>query len=113
MQADPAACLVDRDLVVVADDHQLGVSDEREEDEGPGQNQRLCLRMGVPLSDDVNAGYGRTTLLASTPIFSTSASIRSPALRKFPVAAPTPSGVPVAMMSPGSSVMARESTSMH
>src|SRR6266478_8325749 len=57
--------------------------------------------------------YGRTTLLASTPIFSTSASMRSPALRKLPVAAPTPSGVPVAMMSPGRSVMASDSTSMH
>ncbi len=61
----------------------------------------------------VSAGYGRTTLFASTPIFSTSASMRSPALRKLPVAAPTPSGVPVAMMSPGSTVMPRERTSMH
>jgi hypothetical protein len=59
------------------------------------------------------AGYGRTTLFASTPIFSTSASMRSPALRKLPVAAPTPSGVPVAMMSPASTVMPRERTSMH
>ncbi len=61
----------------------------------------------------VGLDYGRTTLFASTPIFSTSASMRSPALRKLPVAAPTPSGVPVAMMSPGSTVMLRERTSMH
>ena len=45
--------------------------------------------------------YGRTTLLARMPMPSTSASMRSPARRKLPVAAPTPSGVPVAMMSPG------------
>jgi hypothetical protein len=44
---------------------------------------------------------------------STSASMRSPARRNVPVAAPTPSGVPVAMMSPGRSVMPCESTSMH
>src|SRR5207244_7903551 len=61
----------------------------------------------------VSAGYGRTTLFASTPIFSTSASMRSPALRKLPVAAPTPSGVPVATMSPGSTVLPREGPSVH
>ena len=35
---------------------------------------------------------------------STSASILSPALRNLPSAAPTPSGVPVAMTSPGRTV---------
>src|SRR6266508_2080577 len=77
---------------------------------------RLALRPGGGVGRGrrpLRVSYGLTILLARTPIPSTSASTRSPALRKFPVAAPTPSGVPVAMMSPGKSVMAWESTSMH
>ena len=35
----------------------------------------------VSLFGEVRADYGRTTRLASTPIFSTSASMRSPAFR--------------------------------
>jgi hypothetical protein len=44
---------------------------------------------------------------------STSASILSPFLRNLPSAAPTPSGVPVAMTSPGSRVKPCESTAIH
>src|SRR3989442_38196 len=44
---------------------------------------------------------------------STSASSLSPFLRNLPSAAPTPSGVPVAITSPGSSVKPCESTAMH
>src|SRR5207249_11868109 len=55
---------------------------------------------------------GAMTQLARTPIFSISASTRSPALRNLPSAAPTPSGVPVAMTSPGKSVKPCESTAM-
>src|SRR4029450_531910 len=56
---------------------------------------------------------GSATLLVSTPTRSTSASIESPAWRNLPRAAPTPSGVPVAMTSPGSSVNPAERTAMH
>src|SRR3989454_5762307 len=56
---------------------------------------------------------GAMTRLARTPIFSISASTRSPALRNLPSAATTPSGVPVAMTSPGKSVKPCESTAMH
>src|SRR5208337_355075 len=41
---------------------------------------------------------------SSIPIGAIVARIRSPGLRNVPVAEPTPDGVPVAMMSPGSSV---------
>src|SRR5204862_1612658 len=57
-------------------------------------------------------GQAPATLLASTPIFSTSASILSPAFRNLPSAAPTPSGVPVAMTSPGRIVKPWERTAM-
>src|SRR5207244_10885853 len=56
----------------------------------------------------VSAGYGRTTLFASTPIFSTSASMRSQSLTKLTVAALPPPRVPGAMMSAWVTVMPRE-----
>src|SRR5208282_472696 len=45
-----------------------------------------------------------STGFSSIPIGAIVARIRSPGLRNVPVAEPTPDGVPVAMMSPGSSV---------
>ena len=45
-----------------------------------------------------------STGFSSIPIGTIVARTRSPGLRNVPVAEPTPEGVPVAMMSPGSSV---------
>src|SRR6185503_20944752 len=75
-----------RGVVVVAADRALYVADE---------------------------AHGATTLLASTPMRSTSASILSPAFKNLPSAAPTPSGVPVAMTSPGWIVKPCDRTAMH
>src|SRR5262249_5753942 len=63
--------------------------------------------------DQPPMSHAAAILLARTPIRSTSASIRSPTFRKLPLAAPTPSGVPVAMTSPGARVKPCERTSMH
>src|SRR6202008_3706759 len=58
--------------------------------------------------------FSSTIGLASTPIFSTSTSTLSPAFIQAGgfLAGATPDGVPVAMMSPGSSVMNSERYSM-
>src|SRR6185295_9081618 len=58
--------------------------------------------------------YCPATGLARTPRPSISTSIRSPGLRKTGGlrANPTPAGVPVEIMSPGSSVMKRETNSI-
>src|SRR5205809_464199 len=47
---DRLARLVERQLVVVPDDHQLGIRDEGQEDEGEGEGQRLCrAHAGSPI----------------------------------------------------------------
>src|ERR1035441_7805262 len=53
--------------------------------------------------------YSARTGLTTAPSPSISTSTTSPALRKLLRLAPTPDGVPVAMMSPGTSVIVRDS----
>src|SRR5690348_3560685 len=55
------------------------------------------------------AAHSLRTGLTSVPSPSISTSTVSPPRRKRPWIAPTPAGVPVAIMSPGSKVMVRES----
>src|SRR5262245_2341184 len=76
-------------------------------------DRSLDNRRGRP-SGRPSRTYAATTRLRRMPIPSTSVSITSPTCSHScgvrPI--PTPSGVPVEMMSPGSSVQPRDSTSM-
>ncbi len=70
---------------------------------GRGSSSRSCSRQAK------ETRYSARTGFASRPSPATSTSTVSPGRRKRPLLAPTPAGVPVAMMSPGRSVSVRES----
>src|SRR6185436_8895938 len=59
--------------------------------------------------DENGGGHSPRTPLVTAPSPSTSTETVSPSRRKMPLRPPTPAGVPVAMMSPGTSVVVRDS----
>src|SRR5271165_3635482 len=89
-------------------DHQLAKRGHRTTPTGmwnvesKGSDSNATNDFSIPHSAFLHVSA--STGFSSIPIGTIVARTRSPGLRNVPVAEPTPDGVPVAMMSPGSSV---------
>ncbi len=103
--ADPVRYLQSQHLGVELD----GLVDIAYRQDQVAQFSRLdFVIVGHGVSFESMCFYSATTWFSIVPMPSMPARITSPAFRKIPRPMPTPVGVPVAIRSPGLSVMMRE-----